>query len=709
MSYIVLSDRVKEITRTSGSTSLELEGAATGFSSFGSRYSHNDVVFYAVTDGTEYEIGSGVYATGTPNNSLSRFPLRSSNSDNLVSFSTGIKEVYVTYPATHAVYHGSGLGDLQAPEEGGICFWITDNMVGYDNNVVWDSGHVRLGIRKPLPDYTLDVGGDGPQSAIQASGFLVGTSGVYFPQANNGDVGYPGGRQLIHFEKNQVLDADVALSIGYSGDVNQFIYLKDQAKGFVLAGPPSGCEGSCSPATPFFRPLTLEDIPNLDALYATDGQLEEVSGVLENTIFVSGISYLSTLASASGALNNTIIASGEQFLSDLSSASGALDSKIDGVSGVLRNDLIIVSGLSVSDSDVSGILRNDLTFVSGLASFDLDVSGILRNDLTFLSGVIDNNSDNINLVSGIIISSGTQFVSDLEAASGELDGRIVAVSGMVISSGTQFLLDLDAASGDLFSQIEASSGISDRLLVDLTGTTNTAVITNDDVGEPTHFRITNNNGIGSRLLLTSASGEDGNTWANVSLNDGAYRVYNYTYDWNIEVSGLLLGSNQIILNSGTAWRELLPIALSGVSVSGTFLNNAHPSGVRIVWQSPPSGHILTIEAHPGQSLITNTSPSLPEEVKIFSVGVNSIVATKENKFGLNLDPQAVTSDLDIRGESIRIRNSGVITSPTDPGYKGEIKWDENYIYVCVANNTWKRSSLATWTATTTTTTTTSPP
>lgn len=33
---------------------------------------------------------------------------------------------------------------------------------------------------------------------------------------------------------------------------------------------------------------------------------------------------------------------------------------------------------------------------------------------------------------------------------------------------------------------------------------------------------------------------------------------------------------------------------------------------------------------------------------------------------------------------------------TSPGVRGEIAWDENYLYVCVANNTWKRTALSSW-------------
>ena len=37
-----------------------------------------------------------------------------------------------------------------------------------------------------------------------------------------------------------------------------------------------------------------------------------------------------------------------------------------------------------------------------------------------------------------------------------------------------------------------------------------------------------------------------------------------------------------------------------------------------------------------------------------------------------------------------------IASPTETGVKGEWCWDANYIYVCVATNTWKRTALTTW-------------
>ena len=47
-------------------------------------------------------------------------------------------------------------------------------------------------------------------------------------------------------------------------------------------------------------------------------------------------------------------------------------------------------------------------------------------------------------------------------------------------------------------------------------------------------------------------------------------------------------------------------------------------------------------------------------------------------------------------KGLRIRNKFTPASATAPGNQGEIAWDDNYIYVCVAANTWKRTALTSW-------------
>lgn len=55
-----------------------------------------------------------------------------------------------------------------------------------------------------------------------------------------------------------------------------------------------------------------------------------------------------------------------------------------------------------------------------------------------------------------------------------------------------------------------------------------------------------------------------------------------------------------------------------------------------------------------------------------------------------------TKKMDINDSGIRIRKSYTPASATAPGNPGEIGWDQNYVYICVAPNTWKRTQLSSW-------------
>ena len=101
---LVLKDRVKETSATTGTGTLTLAGAVTDFDAF-SVIGDGNTTYYtiALTGGDEWEVGIGTYtASGT---TLSRDTvLASSNSGNLVNFSSGDKDVFVVYPAGKAVY-----------------------------------------------------------------------------------------------------------------------------------------------------------------------------------------------------------------------------------------------------------------------------------------------------------------------------------------------------------------------------------------------------------------------------------------------------------------------------------------------------------------------------------------------------------------------------------------------------------------------------
>jgi hypothetical protein len=99
---LVLKDRVKETTTTTGTGTVSLAGAVAGFDSF-SVIGDANTTYYAIVAQTpgEWEVGIGTYtSSGT---TLSRDSiLASSNSGSAVNFSAGTKDVFVTYPAGKA-------------------------------------------------------------------------------------------------------------------------------------------------------------------------------------------------------------------------------------------------------------------------------------------------------------------------------------------------------------------------------------------------------------------------------------------------------------------------------------------------------------------------------------------------------------------------------------------------------------------------------
>jgi hypothetical protein len=101
---LVLADRVKETTTTTGTGTVTLGGAVTGYQSFAAIGNANTTYYVIAGQGTsEWEVGIGTYtSSGT---TLSRTTiLASSNAGSLVSFSAGTKDVFVTYPSSKSVY-----------------------------------------------------------------------------------------------------------------------------------------------------------------------------------------------------------------------------------------------------------------------------------------------------------------------------------------------------------------------------------------------------------------------------------------------------------------------------------------------------------------------------------------------------------------------------------------------------------------------------
>ena len=101
----VLNDRVKETTTTTGTGTINLGGAATGFETFVACIGNSNVTYYCIAgQGTaEFEVGIGTVTDASPDTLSRTTILSSSNSDSAVDFSAGTKDVFCTLPASKTI------------------------------------------------------------------------------------------------------------------------------------------------------------------------------------------------------------------------------------------------------------------------------------------------------------------------------------------------------------------------------------------------------------------------------------------------------------------------------------------------------------------------------------------------------------------------------------------------------------------------------
>jgi len=166
---LVLADRVRETTTSTGTTAITLAGAYTGFQTFSAAVGTGNSTYYTIANVStgEWEVGIGTYTSG--GNTLSRTTvLASSNSGSLVNFGAGSKDVFVTQPAERALYvasAGTGLSSkVTAFTNGGVVYasdtstLATGSALTFDgttfqytgaSNFATSTGNVGIGTSSP--------------------------------------------------------------------------------------------------------------------------------------------------------------------------------------------------------------------------------------------------------------------------------------------------------------------------------------------------------------------------------------------------------------------------------------------------------------------------------------------------------------------------------------------------------------------------------
>ena len=214
---LVLLDRAKETTTVVGTGTATLLGAVTSYQSLAG-VGNGNTTYYCIVDqaGANWEVGIGTYtASGT---TLARTTvLASSNAGALVVFTTGVKDVFVTYPSEKGVWYDASGNVLFTGTTTAANLAYTGTLTGgtgviaIGTNQIYKDASGNVGIGTTSPSKTLDVNG-----TIGYTSQNVTTQTNYFNIGAAGSIGNATGSKMT-FRRNY--DNIELVTIDGSGNV----------------------------------------------------------------------------------------------------------------------------------------------------------------------------------------------------------------------------------------------------------------------------------------------------------------------------------------------------------------------------------------------------------------------------------------------------------------------------------------------------------
>lgn len=434
---LVVYDRVQETTTTSGTGSITLLGAVSGFQSF-AVVGNSNTTYYTITDGAAWEVGIGTYSTSGP--TLARTTVLSNSNGNTspITLSGGLAQVFVTYPSEKSVnLDASGnvtpLGTIASGTWQGTTVGVSYGGTG----VTASSGANSVMLRDANQNTRINNITQGWTSTVSAAGTTTLTAASSYWQRLTGTT-------TQTFQLPDATTLNSGASYIFDNDSTANLFIVDNGSNAIDTVAPGG-----------YTTVFLESTSTSDGEWGRFGMLPNevnwgtLSADLGGTTITNATWNGTEIGTAYGGTGLTSFTSGGALYA--TSTSSLTSGTLPVASGGTGNSSYTDGQLLIGNSTGNTLTKSTLTAGSGISITNGGGSISIASTVTSGLTISDDTSTN-----------GTRYPTFTSATSGSISTEYVSSTKLTYnpSVGTFTAPNLEASNGMLVHSYTVNSSYS---------------------------------------------------------------------------------------------------------------------------------------------------------------------------------------------------------------------------------------------------------